>query len=49
MVVYYNRMWRIIKTFLINLYLKIKCSLCCKSNCSLEVGNPNPIDDDKEQ
>jgi hypothetical protein len=22
------------------LYVKIKCSLCCRSKCSVQVGNP---------
>ena len=44
-------MWKLIKTLVVNLYLKLKCSMCCKSNCSVEVGRPTEVDEeeDKEQ
>lgn len=31
-------MFEKIKDILDKLYLKIKCAICCKSNCSLQLG-----------
>lgn len=31
-------MWKELKQFLINLYLKIHCAFCCKSKCEVEIG-----------
>lgn len=31
-------MWKEIKDFLTDLYLKLSCYMCCRSKCSLQVG-----------
>lgn len=34
-------MWEKIKQILKSIYLKIGCSLCCKSKCSVQLGKEN--------
>ena len=31
-------MWKEIKSFIKDLYLKLSCNLCCRSNCSMQIG-----------
>jgi hypothetical protein len=35
-------MWKEIKDFLKDLYLKLSCMLCCKSNCQVQLGRESP-------
>ena len=37
-----SAMWKEIKEFLKDIYLKLSCVLCCKSNCQVQVGRDSP-------
>lgn len=39
MVIYIIRMKQLLEAIK-KLYVKIKCSMCCRSKCSVQVGNP---------
>ncbi len=30
------------------LYIKIKCAFCCRSNCSVQIGNENNNENENE-
>lgn len=38
-------MWREIKDFVTNLYLKLSCYMCCRSKCSLQLGREEQTDE----
>ena len=43
-----SEMWKELKELIKDLYLKISCFICCKSNCEIEIGNKDTNNEDNK-